>query len=227
MNIITVLNEYNIITETKYDDELTSDIVGTVVNTFYDEQKEVFGYSLLNVNESIISGQLQDNNLIFESALLAVKELVNAIPNLPYDMLQDLRLENRDEPSKLRFFEYIINRWDEFEFTRTKILNLDELKAKLNDALFLINITNSLMIIFKEFQDKKDFIVNLRLIVLQIKAYIDFEFIPNQYNVDDEDYEEKTLTTYSFNIFPTDPEYYAQQSDFYFDVKSEMKNVFK
>lgn len=227
MNFITVLDQNNMITETKYEGELKENIIGKTVTTFYDEQKEVFGYSLLNTEISNISGQDRANDLTFRLALLATKELVNAIPNLPEDMLQDLRLENRDEPSKLRFFEYVINRWDEFQFTRTKILNLDELKEKLNDALFLINIVNSLMIIYKEFQDKKDFIINLRFIVLQIKAYIDYELIPNDFNPEDEQYEEKTLTTYSFTVIPSDPEYYAQQSDFYFDTKAEMKNIFK
>lgn len=213
MQIITVLSDDKLITQTKFEGKLDSSVIGQTITTFYDEQKILFGYcSHYGEQTSDVSGQTIHNDVLFDNALNAIKTLVNAIPNLPDDLLDDLRLDGRDEPSPLRLYEYIIKQHASFSFEKTNPVCIDELANYINQARFLIGICRSLLIINKCFPDKKDFIHNLFTIVSQIQSYFEYEFV--EHDNDDED-EEKHLSFVKLSVIPRENEYYDQNDNYF------------
>ena len=217
MASIMVLNEKGFLTETKFYDPISPEMVGQTVNTHYNENLTLVGYTEPNDENSILlSGQVLTKEQLQNRINKSCGSLLSSIASIPEKdyFLLDLRLTGRNQPSYLRLFEAILLlTYPDFVFKKSKT-DEKHIISLLNEIKMLLIAASPLFLDKDNNTYERNWFFSIKITLSAIRDIVEYETIEGS------DYElvnsmMSRFNSVLFSTFQPDKAYF-EKNDKYF-----------
>jgi hypothetical protein len=180
MAYIMVLNEKGFLTETKFYDPISPEMVGQTVNTHYNENLTLVAYTEPNDENSILlSGQVLTKEQLQNRINKSYGALLSSIASIPEKdyFLLDLRLTGRDQPSYLRLCEAILLLTDPDFVFKKSTTHEKHIISLLNEIKMLLIAASPLFLDKDNDTYERNWFFSIRRTLSAIRDIVEYETI--------------------------------------------------